>query len=87
MCFAANEAAAGLALVINMNHGAGLLCLRGPPWGGKRNDLSDERQRSRKGGCEKVWWERSKCYFMILNEKQRQWRVSVFSISIVQPNL
>lgn len=29
LCDSANEAAAGLALVINMNHGAGPLCLKG----------------------------------------------------------
>lgn len=50
---AANEATAGLALVINMNHGAGPLCLRGPPWKKKKeNDLLEERPRTRK---RRVW--------------------------------
>lgn len=59
LCDSANEAAAGLALVINMNHGAGPLCLKGHLGKKKkRDDLLEERQRSGRGGCEKVLWVR-----------------------------
>lgn len=44
----------GLALVINMNHGTGLLS-EGPPC---KIDLMEERERSIKEGCENVLSER-----------------------------